>query len=259
VAQVGSALALGARGRRFESCQPDGWNQPHRPGEKQNPRRRGGQPAWWDTFRIETTTSSTEPAADSRSAGAGGRWRSVAAALAAVVGVIGVVFGPEVYFDRLAASVGADQDTPPSYSLDAAPVLHCPADPWAEVWWGAGGRAHDLVRGTPTSGLICAYAGLRTHVTAEHPLAAGEVTELTNRLNQLPAVPSGAIDCPNDDGSGFVVILSDGHALTTVSIQRTGCAFVFSRNVASRSDQALLSQLASLAGPRRTIRGSLVG
>jgi hypothetical protein len=172
---------------------------------------------------------------------------------------VGVVFGPEVYFNRLAASVGNDPDTPPSYSLDAAPVLRCPADPWAEVWWGPRGRAHDLVRGTPTSGLVCAYAGLRTHVTAERPLAAAEVTPLVSRLNRLPAVPRGAINCPNDDGSGFVVILTDGHALTTVSIQRTGCAFVFSRNVASRSDDALLGQLASLAGPRRTIRGSLVG
>jgi hypothetical protein len=85
------------------------------------------------------------------------------------------------------------------------------------------------------------------------------VTALATRLNRLPAVPTGAITCPNDDGSGFVVILTDGHALTTVSVQRTGCAFVFSRNVASRSDGALLSQLASLAGPHRTIRGSLVG
>jgi hypothetical protein len=169
------------------------------------------------------------------------------------------VFGPEVYFDRLAASVGTDPDGPPSYSMDAAPVLRCPADPWAEVWWGARGRAHDLVRGTPTGGLICAYAGLRTHVTAEHPLKADEVTALTSRLNRLPAVPRGAIDCPNDDGSGFVVLLTDGHALTTVSIQRTGCGFVFSRNVASRSDEALLSELATLASPGRTIRGSLVG
>jgi hypothetical protein len=173
--------------------------------------------------------------------------------------VVAVVFGPELYFDRLAAGVGTDPDTPPSYALDAEPVVRCPADPWAEVWWGARGRPHDLVRGTPTRGLICAYAGLRTHVTAERALSAGDVTALATRLNRLPAVPTGAITCPNDDGSGFVVILTDGHALTTVSVQRTGCAFVFSRNVASRSDGALLSQLASLAGPHRTIRGSLVG
>jgi len=183
----------------------------------------------------------------------------MAAALVAVLGVVGVVFGPELYFDRLAATGETVEEGPPAYSLDAEPLVRCPADPWAEVWWGDGGRPHDLVRGTPNRGLICAYAGLRTHVTAQQALSAGDVAALVTRLNRLPAVPKGAVSCPNDDGSGFVVILSDGHALSTISIQRTGCAFVFSRNVASRSDGALLNQLASLAEPQRTIRGSLVG
>lgn len=200
-----------------------------------------------------------EQIATDKATTAGSRRHSVAAALAAVVGVVGVVFGPQVYFDRLAASIAGVDETPPSYALDAEPLVRCPADPWSEVWWGASGRPHDLVRGTPTKGLICAYAGLRTHVTSERALSAADVTALAAQLNRLPAVPKGAITCPNDDGSGFVVILTDGHALTTVSIQRTGCAFVFSRDVASRSDQALLSQLANLARPHRTIRGSLVG
>ena len=173
--------------------------------------------------------------------------------------MIGVVFGPQVYFDRLSATVNGVDDSPPAYSLDAEPLVRCPADPWAEVWWSGGGKSRDLVRGTPTRGLVCAYAGLRTHVTAERALSAADVTALVARLNGLRTVPRGAISCPNDDGSGFVVILSDGHALSTVSIQRTGCAFVFSRNVASRSDDALLRQLAGLVGEQRGIRGSLAG
>jgi hypothetical protein len=208
-------------------------------------------------LRIEQVRSEQVPIR--RAAHVNRRRHSAAAALAAVVGVLSVVFGPQVFFDRLAAAVGDGEQGPPSYALDSEPLVRCPTDPWSEVWWSAGGRQHDLVRGTPTGGLICAYAGLRTHVTAERRLAAADVSVLATRLNGLPAVPRGAITCPNDDGSGFVVILTDGHALTTVSIQRTGCAFVFSRDVASRSDPALLSQLASLAGPHRTIRGSLVG
>ena len=203
-------------------------------------------------------TSLIEPSSTDHVAPAGRR-HSLAGALAAVLGVVAVVFGPQVYFDRLAAMVDADEDPPPTYAVDSEPLVRCPEDPWAEVWWSDGGKPHDLVRGTPDRGLICAYAGLRTHVTAERALSAADVTALVVRLNELPNVPSGAVRCPNDDGSGFAVILSDGHALSTVSIQRTGCAFVFSRSVASRADEALLGQLASLVGVRREIRGSLAG
>jgi hypothetical protein len=183
----------------------------------------------------------------------------MAAALAAVLGVVAVVFGPQVYFDRLSAMVDADEDPPPTYAADSEPLVRCPEDPWAEVWGSDGGRAHDLVPGTPDEGLICAYAGLRTHVTAQRALSAADVTALVVRLNRLPIVPRGVVNCPDDDDSGFVVILSDGHASSMVSIQRTGCAFVFSRNVASRADEALLGQLASLVAVRRGIRGSLTG
>jgi hypothetical protein len=106
---------------------------------------------------------------------------------------------------------------------------------------------------------VCAYAAIGQHVTAERPLSPGDMAELIRHLNHLANVPAGAITCPNDDGSGYAVIFSDGSALTTVSVQRTGCGFVFSRNRAARSDSALLDLLAGLARPDRTIRGSLAG
>ncbi len=86
------------------------------------------------------------------------------------------------------------------------------------------------------------------------------MSELLGELDRLPAPPSGALACPDDDGSQIAVILAypDGHQVT-ITVELTGCNMVTNGSVkraalgvgsASASWPPLIVQLERLASGR---------
>lgn len=84
-----------------------------------------------------------------------------------------------------------------------------------------------------TSLVIQQYGGLNDQpplglIASIHISDSSKISQLAHELNMLPAFPSGAMNCPMDDGSYYALIFSYGDGTSTaIKAEARGCQGVY--------------------------------
>lgn len=106
----------------------------------------------------------------------------------------------------------------------AQPTFHCTAG--SQAPGGSDRRSGPLLPGKPTALLLCRYGPMPSHTLQASRLLSSRlrVRKVVRGLNALPAMPSGAMSCPHDDGSTVVVQATYRKgAPRVVQVERSGC------------------------------------
>ena len=91
----------------------------------------------------------------------------------------------------------------------------------------------EFVHDGATSLVIQQYGGLNDQpplglLASIHISDSSKVSQLAHELNTLPAFPSGAMNCPMDDGSYYALVFSFGDETSiAIKIEARGCQGVY--------------------------------